>query len=137
MEERRFRVGSFFEWMVAAFGVALIVWVLSVPLQRALGPRVEAAVDAPTALPPGIPAGATPVPVMYLLDGRELRHGELHTRLVQTLPDRFLSGPIVRGNAEHGERHTRSYVVDGTRFFVVCERTEPNGPFRIAGIYLP
>ena len=42
-----------------------------------LGPRVEAAlVDAPAALPPGIPAGATSVPVMLLLDGREIRQGE-------------------------------------------------------------
>jgi hypothetical protein len=137
VEERRFRVGSFFEWTVAALGVALIVWVLSVPLQRVLGPRVEATVDAPASLPPGIPAGSTAVPVMYLLDGRELRHGELHTRLVQTVPDRFLDGPIVRGQGEYGERHTRSYVVDGTRFFVFCERTDATGPFRIAGIYLP
>lgn len=137
VEERRFRVGSFFEWIVAAVGVAAVVWLLSVPIQRALGPRVEATVDAPGPVPPGVPAGATNVPVMYLLDGREIRHGELHARLVEIVPARFIDGPVVRGIGTFGERHTRRYAVDGTQFFVVCEQFEPGGPLRVAGIYLP
>ncbi len=103
-----------------------------------MGPRVEAAlVEEPAAAPPGIPAGATSVPVMYLLDGREIRHGELHTRLVQMLPDELVTGPVARGEGRFGERVTRAYTVDGTRFFVVCERVEPGGPMRVAAIYLP
>ena len=137
MEERRFRVGSFFEWIAAAAGVAAVVWLISVPIQRVIGPRVEASIDAPAPLPPGVPPGATNVPVMLMLDGREIRHGELHSRLTQLLPEKLLDGEIVRSNAEFGERHTRAYVVNGMKFYVVCERSEPGGPLRIAGIYLP
>ncbi len=138
MEDRRFRVGSFFEWIAAAAGAGALVWVLSVPVQRLMGPRVEAAlVETPAPVPPGIPADATNVPVMYFLDGREIRHGELHTRLVRLLPEKLLSGPIVRGQGSFGERQTRAYTVDGTRFFVVCERVEAGGPMRVTAIYLP
>jgi hypothetical protein len=137
VEERRFRVGSFFEWATAAAGVALVVWLLSVPVQRMLGPGVEASIDAPTPLPPGVPGGAANVPVMMLLDGREIRHGDLHSRLVQLLPEKLVDGPILRSSGEFGERHTRAYLANGMRFYVVCERREPGGPLRVAGIYLP
>jgi hypothetical protein len=137
VEERRFRIGSFFEWIAAAAGVALLVWLISVPIQRVLGPRVEASIDAPAPLPPGVPGGATNVPVILMLDGREIRHGELHTRLVQLLPEKLVDGPIQRSMSAFGERHTRAYVVNGLKFFVVCERTEPGGPMRVAGLYLP
>ena len=137
MEERRFRIGSFFEWVAAAGGVLGLVWLMSVPVQRVLGPRVEASIDAPAPLPPGVPGGASSVPIMLLLDGREIRVGELHSRLVQVLPEKLVDGPLVRSNAELGERHTRAYVVNGVKFYVVCERTEAGGPLRVAGIYLP
>lgn len=137
MEERRFRIGSFFEWIAAAGGVLGLVWLISVPVQRLIGPRVEASIDAPAPLPPGVPGGASSVPVMLLLDGREIRHGDLHSRLVQILPEKLVDGPVVRSNSELGDRHTRAYVVNGMKFYVVCERTEPGGPMRIAGIYLP
>lgn len=138
MDERRVRVGSFFEWLVAATGVVALIWVLSVPLQRLIGPRVDAAlVDVPSGLPPGVPAGATNVPVMMLLDGREIRTGDLRTRLNALLPEKLADGPAHLSTGEFGERHTRAYLVDGTRFYVVCERLEKGGPVRVAGVYLP
>lgn len=138
MENRRLRVGSLFEWIAAAIGVGAFVWLLSVPVQRLIGPRVQAAlVEERAPLPPGIPSGATHVPVMYLLDGREIRHGELQSRVSQMLPDTLITAPVVRGASMFGERHTRAYRVDGTRFFVVCERMEAGGPMRVSAIYLP
>lgn len=137
MEERSFRVGSFLEWIAAAAGVIALVWLISVPVQRVLGPRVEASIDMSPPLPAGVPAGATGVPVMLLLDGREIRHGELHSRLTQLLPDDLIDGPVIRSTGEFGDRHTRSYRVNGMKFYVVCERAEPEGPMRIAGLYLP
>ncbi|MBA3271441.1 MAG: hypothetical protein H0T71_13110 [Acidobacteria bacterium] len=138
MEPRPLRIGSLVEWVVAAAAVLALIWLISVPVQRALGPRVEAAlVDAPPPLPPGVPEGATNVPVMLLLDGRVIRHGDLHARLNQLLPEKFAAGGANRSTGEFGERHTRAYVVDGVKFYVVCERMEPNGPLRIAGVYLP
>jgi hypothetical protein len=138
VEERRLRIGSVFEWIVAAFAVVLLIWVISVPVQRALGPGVEAAlVEAPIALPPGVPVGATTVPVILLLDGREIRQGDLMSNVDAILPARLAEGPPLLSTSELGDRRTRSYLVDGTRFYVVCERLEPGGPMRVSGIYLP
>jgi hypothetical protein len=137
VEERHFRIGSFFEWVAAAAGVALLVWLISVPVQRLLGPRVEASIDAAPPLPPGVPGGATNVPVVLMLDGREVRHGELHSRLMQILPDKLVDGSVIRSVGDLGERQTRLYVVNGLRFYVVCERGEPGGPLRVAGLYIP
>jgi hypothetical protein len=138
VSERRFRVGSLVEWVAAAGGVALVVWLISVPVQRALGTGVEASVtDIGSALPPGVPGNAISVPTVLLLDGRQVRVGELHTRLSRILPESPTDPDIVRSTNEYGERHTRAYVVDGMKFYVVCERSEPNAPLRVAGIYLP
>jgi hypothetical protein len=131
-------MGSLVEWIAAATGVVALAWLISVPAQRVLGPGVEAAlVDTPAPRPPGVPFGATSVPVILMLDGREIRQGELHSRLAQILPDKLAETPIVRSNAEFGERHTRAYVVKGMKFYIVCERLEPAGPLRVSGIYLP
>jgi hypothetical protein len=138
VDERRLRVGSFFEWIVAAAGVVALIWVLSVPVQRLIGPRVDAAlVDTPSDLPPGIPSGASNVPIIMLLDGREIRTGDLHTRLNAVLPEKLADGPAYVTTGEFGDRHTRAYTVNGTRFYVVCERLEKGGPMRVAGVYLP
>ncbi|HUE86870.1 MAG TPA: hypothetical protein VMO26_12420 [Vicinamibacterales bacterium] len=137
VEDRRFRLGSFFEWLAAAVGVGALIWLLSVPVQHLMGPRVEAAlVEEPAPVPPGIPGGATIVPVMYLLDGREIRYGDLHTQLMRVVPEKLVTGPVVRGAGLFGERQTRAYTVDGTQFFVVCERVEAGGAMRVTGIYL-
>ena len=138
MEERRVRVGSLFEWGAAAAGVLTVTWLLSAPVQRMIGSGVEAAVaDAQVPLPPGVPAGASSIPVMLLLDGREIRQGDLQSRVAQVVPDTASAGPPVRSRSEFGERHTRTYHLDGATFYIVCERTEPGGPMRVAGIYLP
>ena len=138
MDERRIRIGSLFEWVAAAFGVAGLIWLLSVPVQRLLGPGVEAAlVEAPATLPPGVPYGATMIPLMILPDGREIRQFDLCARLLQLLPDKALSAPVLRSDSQFGERQMRTYAINGTRFYAVCERTEPGGPARISGVYLP
>ena len=138
MEERPLRVGSFFEWLAAAAGVGALIWLLSVPVQRLIGPRVDAAlVDVPTTLPPGVPAGAMNVPGIMLLDGREIRTGDLQSRVTSMLPENAAQGPTLASAGEFGERRTRTYVVDGTRFFVVCERLERGGPMRVSGVFLP
>ena len=138
MEERRLRIGSLFEWLAAALGVALLIWLLSVPVQRILGPGVEAAlVEAPATLPPGVPTGATMVPVMILPDGREIRQFDLQARLLQVLPDKPRSDSVARSEGQFGERLTYTYTINDTTFYLVCERTEPGGPMRVSSIYLP
>jgi hypothetical protein len=140
VEERRLRVGSVFEWIAAAVAVALLLWVVSVPIQRVIGPSLQAAIgeaELTKSTPPGVPDGAIKVPVMLFLDGREIRQGDLHSRLEQTIPGKFADGPPYVTRARFGDRHTRAYHVSGSRFYVVCERSEPNGPMKIAGIFVP
>jgi len=138
VEERRLRVGSLFEWLAAALAVVLLVWVVSVPIQRALGPQVEAAlIEPPTALPPGVPVNATSVPLILLLDGREIRQGDLMSHVDSMLPDSLAEGPPLLSTGELGERRTRAYVAESAHFYVVCERLEPGGPMKVSGIYLP
>jgi hypothetical protein len=140
VDERWFRIGALFEWAAAALAVLVLLWLVSVPIQRTFGPRLQAAiaeVDLGSDRPPGVPAGATLVPVMLLLDGREVRQGDLHTRLETLLPATLAEGPPVVSSGQFGNRHTRTYRIDGTQVYVVCERTEPNGQMKVAGIYLP
>ena len=137
VDERRLRIGSVFEWMAAALGVAGLVWVLSVPLQHLSGPRVDAAlVDVREKLPPGVPSGATSVPVMLLLDGRSLKIGDLESKARALLPQSRLQGPPLVTANEFGDRSTSAYVIDGSRLYVVCERTERGGPMRVAGVFV-
>jgi hypothetical protein len=137
VDERRLRIGSLFEWLAAALGVAGLVWVLSVPLQHLSGPRVDAAlVDLREELPPGVPNGATSVPVMLLLNGGTLRVGDLESKVRSILPDSAQQArPLVTAN-EFGDRTTYSYVVDGSRVSIVCERSERGGPMRVAGVFV-
>jgi hypothetical protein len=138
VEERQFRIApSLFEWFAAALGVVGLAWVISVPVQRMLGPHVEISIVNTRALPPGVPTDATIVPVMLLPDGAELRLGDPVSRLEQVLPTRLAEGPPQVSHGEFGDRHTRTYVLSGSKFYVVCERSERDGPMKVSGIYLP
>ena len=139
MDERPLRVGSVFEWVAAAIAVLGLLWLASAPLQRFVGRGVEAAITdvGESASPPGVPNGAVNVPVILLRDGRELRQGDLHSRIATVLPEKYADGPPIVSAMEWGERHTRAYRVDGAHFYIVCERLERGGSMKIAGIYLP
>lgn len=138
MDERRLRIGSLFEWVAAAVCVVGLLWLLSVPLQQLSGPRVDAAlVDLRDELPPGVPSGAVSVPVMLLEDGRAIRVGDLETAVAKLLPRVAAAGPPHLSAGEFGDRLTRAYQIDGSRVYVVSERTERGGPLRVAGIYVP
>lgn len=138
MDERRLRIGSIFEWLSAGLCVVGILWLLSVPLQQLSGPRVDAAlVDVRDELPPGVPSGATSVPVMLLEDGRAIRVGDLEALLPKLLAKGTADGPPHISVGEFGDRVTRAYRVSGSRVYVVSERSERGGPARVAGIYLP
>jgi hypothetical protein len=141
VEQRELRVMSLVEWLAAALCAVALIWIISVPIQRALGPSVQAAiaeVDVTSqTTPPGVPAGATVVPIMLMLDGREIRQGDLRSKVDGILPHRFADGPAVISSSQYGERHAMPYLVNGVRFYVVCERFEPNGQMKVSGIYLP
>lgn len=131
------RIGFLVEWACAVAGVLVVVLLVLVPLQRALGPGLEATPSASTAVPPGVPAGAMSVPLVMLLDGREIRQGELHARVQQLIPELAAAPIVARSTGRYGERVTRRITVGESTFFVVCEPIEDAGPVKVSGLYLP
>ena len=136
MDERRLRIGSLFEWPPAALGVAGSSGSSRFRFSDLSGPRVDAAlVDVREKLPPGVPGGTTSVPVMLLLDGREIKLGDLETKVRSLLPQSRLRGPPIVTSAISANADLRLRR-RGSRFYVVCERAEPGGPMRVAGVYV-
>lgn len=135
----RVRLGSAFEWLVAAvflvatLGVAtLIVRELQVAPSRV----AQAATEPVAAVPAGVPARAISVPVLLLLDGHQIRVGDSARDVAQALGRDAEVGRQLADRGMLGERLTRFYEHGGTRFVLVFEPFERNGAPRVAGIYL-
>lgn len=135
----RARLGSVLEWLVAAtFLLATVAVGAMILRELRTAPRaVIAAPDAPvTSLPAAVPARAISVPVLLLLDGKEVRVGDSVDRVARTLGRSAEVGRQIADRAALGERLTRFYEHNGTRFVLVFEPFERNGELRVAGIYL-
>lgn len=130
-------VRSVLEWCGAAVLLLGVLWMASVLLRDWIAPRVSLLGEAEPGEPVGVPDGATEVPLLVLLDGTEIKVGDAHARIVNVLDERHAIGPLQMTRGDFGERWTRAYQHGSTRFFVVCERTEPDDPFKVARIYLP
>lgn len=115
-----------------------VAWILSGPLQMWVGPRQPvASAETTQDLPPGIPNGASSVALLVFLDGSELRVGQPQSALNALVDDSMADGAALISEGTFGDRQTRAYLRQGTRFHVVCERTEPGGLVKISAIYLP
>lgn len=135
----RFRFAAVFEWLIAA---AFLVATLSVGTLLVRGLRV--APPAPAAasrsivasVPAWIPARAVSVPVLPLLDGRELRIGDTVPAVAARLGRSAESGRQEVDRGALGERLTRFYEYAGSRFILVFEPFERNGAPRLGAIYI-
>lgn len=138
----RVRLAPALEWLVAAvfllatLGVAsLIVRELrSVPETTAAS--TPAAVAIPASLPAAVPARAISVPVLLLLDGRQVKVGDTVEQAASVLGRSAEVGRQVVDRGALGERLTRYYELEGTRFLLVFEPFERGGSLRVAAIYL-
>ncbi|MGE0042786.1 MAG: hypothetical protein AB7H88_10530 [Vicinamibacterales bacterium] len=124
------------EWVVALAAFGAVGWMLYGPIQGWLGQPPAALVETVDPRPDGVPAAATPVALLVFLDGRELRVGDPTSTLNALVDETMADGPPQVTQGPFGDRQLRAYERDGTRFFVVSERTEPGGPVRVSGIYL-
>lgn len=141
MDVTRVRFGSAVEWIIAAgfFIATVLVGSLIVRELRTATPAAAPARESaatPAALPAGIPARAISVPVLLLLDGKEIRVGDSVDRIVSLLGRGAEVGSQVVERGPIGERVTRFYELGGTRFVLVFEPFEAKGRPRVAGIYL-
>lgn len=140
MDATRVRFGSAFEVIVAGGFLAatfivgsLIVRELRID-RSPLPDRVEE--PAPSAIPSAIPTQAISVPVLLLLDGKEIRVGDTIEHIAKLLGPGADVGERGRERGPIGDRVTRLYEHAGTRFLLVLEPFEAKGQLRVAGIYL-
>jgi hypothetical protein len=136
----RVRLGSAFEWFVAAlFLVATLAVAALIVRELRMAPAAVAQATADpgvAAVPAAVPARAISVPVLLLLDGHQIRVGDSAEEVARTLGRNAEVGRQLTDRGALGERLTRFYEHRGTRFVLVFEPFERNGALRVAGIYL-
>ena len=136
----RIRVGSAFEWLVAALFLVATLAVATLivrELRMASGPVAQVFPASVSAVPAGVPPRAISVPVLLLLDGRQIRVGDSAEDVAQALGRGAEVGRQLADRGALGERLTRFYEHRGTRFVLVFEPFERNGERRVSAIYLP
>lgn len=141
MDATRPRLGPVLEWLIAAAFLLATLAVGSLIVQELRAARAVAVTpvqQAPesSSLPPSIPARAISVPVLLLLDGKQLRLGDTLEQVSGLLGRAAELGKQEVSRAALGERLTRHYDHAGTRFILVFEPFEQNGGPRVAGIYI-
>lgn len=134
----RARLGSALEWLIAAaFLLATMAVATLIVRELRTAPRAAAAPEAPAvSLPVGIPTRAISVPVLLLLDGKQVRVGQSVDQVSRELGRSAEVGRQLADRGALGDRLTRFYEHNGTRFVLVFEPFERNGELRVAGIYL-
>ena len=143
MEAIRARFGSVLEWLVAAAFIVAVVAVGSIVWRElrtvsATMPVIahEAPGEAALAPPAGVPARAVSVPVLLLPRGQSVRVGEGVAAIAARLGREAEVGSQTAERARFGERLTRFYEHQGTRFVLVFEPFEEHGEPKVAAIYL-
>ena len=134
----RARLGSALEWLIAAaFLLATVAVATLIVRELRTTPRAAAAPEpAASTMPAGVPTRAISVPVLLLLDGKEVRVGQSVDEVARMLGRAAEVGRQLADRGALGERLTRFYDHNGTRFVLVFEPFERNGVLRVAGIYL-
>ena len=141
MEAPRARVGSLLEWLLAAGCLAAVLSLGSLVVREfhtvsAVTPVI--ANEAPVRNPPAaVPSRAVSVPLLLLDDGTQIRVGDT-VEAAQAVAG--AAAEVTRPNidrTESGERVTRTYERNGTRFVLVFEPSADDHQFRVTGIYLP
>jgi hypothetical protein len=128
METTRVRVESVLEWALAAAFIFAALAIGSV----VVGEFRTAAPAAPAAVPPR----AVSVPVLLLRDGKAVRVGETLSAVAARLGRQAEAGAQAVERAPNGERLTRFYEHEGSRFVLVFEPFERDAEPKVAGIYL-
>jgi len=133
------RLGAAVEWLVAAVFLlaTVLVGVLIISEMRAVrAPTPSAEPAAPPSPRPASVTSGVSVPSLLLLDGTQVRIGQTLEQITTLLGGASQIGADTVEPARLGDRITRTYEHAGTRFVVVCEPFERNGPPRVSAIYL-
>jgi hypothetical protein len=134
----RLHVAPAAEWVVAAVFLLATLGVAGLIVRELTATRTPqplSVVTPASALPAAVPERAVSVPALMLLDGVQIHVGDTIARLDQVVTVTPSRQAVDRGAL--GERVTRFYDRQGTRFIVVLEPFERDGALRVAAIYLP
>jgi hypothetical protein len=140
MDIRHSRLGGAAEWLVAlAFLIATVI--VAALIVREM--RTVRTAPSPSAVPPSrdqpaaiIPQGTISVPSLLLPDGRKVRVGDTLEEVTSLLGPSCQAAVDVVEEGSLGIRITRSCDHAGTRFLLVLQPYERNGPPRVTAIYL-
>ena len=133
------RFSAVFEWVIAAaFLVATLAVASLIVRELRDQPTVEASPVLPVLanVPASVPSGAVSVPVLPLANGVELRIGQTVSAVSARLGRAAESGRQEVDKGALGERLTRFYEYQGTRFILVFEPFERGGEAKLAAIFL-
>ena len=142
MDVTRARFGFAVEWIIAAGFLVATIMVGSLIVRELRTATPAAALTRPSTRTPAVlpaanvPARAISVPVLVLVDGKEIRVGDSIDRVASLVGRSSELGPPVAERGPIGDRQTRFYEHGGTRFVLVFEPFEAKGQPRVAGIYL-
>jgi hypothetical protein len=122
-------------FLVATFAVAALI----VREMRVAPAAVAQAAPEPTsyAIPAAVPSRAISVPVLLLLDGKQIKVGDSVETVAATLGPQRRSRPSIGGSRR--ARRTPDALLTSTTArgsSLVFEPFERNGTPRVAGIYL-
>jgi hypothetical protein len=141
MDALRTRVSSAAEWAVAVTFLAATLWVGSLLYRefRATQQHVRLPASSSVSIeasPAAVPARAISVPMLLLLDGKEIRVGDSVDAVALRLGRSAETGAQHLDHGPRGERMTRFYEHEGTRFILVFEPANAAPEAKVAAIYL-
>lgn len=141
MQATRARFGSALEWVLAAAIIAVVFVTGSVVWRElktvsATMPIIARESQPSPIVPAGVPARAVSVPVLLLQGEKQVRVGDTVSTVAARLGREAEVGSQIVERARYGERLTRFYEHQGTRFVLVFEPFQPNGEPKVAAIYL-
>lgn len=139
MDAIRPRLAPALEWLIAAAFLLATLAVASLIVQELRAARAVAPLQRapePAVMPLSIPTRAISVPVLLLLDGKQLRVGDTLEQVSGLLGRSAEVGSQDVSRGALGERLIRHYDHAGTRFILVFEPFEQNGRPRVAAIYI-
>jgi len=143
VERTRARLGSAFEWVLAAACILALVAAGSMLLRQLRLAQALTAVNAeeatvPTAPepPPAVPSRAISVPMLLLSNGAQLRVGETASAIADKINAAWQSGADALERTAKGDRVTRAYDDGARRFLLVFEPRDGVVEPRVSAIYL-
>lgn len=143
MERTRARLGSAFEWLLAAACIVALVAVASLLVRQFRVMQTLTAVNAeevtaPTAPEPpaAIPPRAISVPLLLLSNGAQLHVGETASAITEKVNAAWRRGADALERTATGDRVTRAYDDGARQFLLVFEPPDGLAEPSVSAIYL-